>query len=204
MVDAIDASALLEPSAGSVRPSSFSDLGSEDFLRLMITELTQQDPMEPTGNEELLAQISSIREIELSTSLSDALQTLTGQQRFTSASTMIGHYVSSVPGADGVATAGIVVGVRFDADGGAMLQLSNGTEMSLDQVSTIEPPLRVGEALVGQAVIGVDRRDPRASEVLEGIVTAARINEQGEVVLELDSGDELRLRDFVSVTALDE
>ncbi|UCE60333.1 MAG: hypothetical protein JSU63_01020 [Phycisphaerales bacterium] len=203
MVDAIDTSTLLEPSVDSVGASSFADLGSEDFLRLMISELTQQDPLEPTGNEELLAQISSIREIELSTSLSESLQALTGQQRFASASTMIGHYVTAVPGSDGAAIGGIVVGVRFDADGAAMLQLSNGTEISLDQVSTIEPPLSVGEALVGQTVIGVDRRDPQESEVLEGVVTAARIDDQGEVLLELDGGDELRLRDFVSIAALD-
>jgi flagellar basal-body rod modification protein FlgD len=202
-VDAIDTSVLLEPSTGSRGSNAFADLGSEDFLRLLITQLTTQDPMEPTGNEEMLRQIASIRDIELSTALTESLSILTGQQRFTSASTLIGQYVTGVPGSDGTTPAGIVTGVRFEADGRPILRLAGGAEMSLDQVSTIEPPFRAGEALIGRSVVGVDRRDPSNPEVVEGVVASARMDEQGEVVLELDSGQLLRLRDFVSVTSED-
>lgn len=40
------------------------ELTSQDFLKLLVTQLTYQDPLDPMGNEELLRQISSIREIE--------------------------------------------------------------------------------------------------------------------------------------------
>ena len=202
-MEAIASNVLVGPSTGPPASNSFSDLASEDFLKLLITQLLTQDPLEPTGNEELLQQISSIREIELSTALTSSLGVLTGQQRFASASTLIGQYVTALPGPDGVAKAGIVVGVRFEADGRPMLQLADESEISLDQVSTIEPPIRAGEALIGLTVVGVDRRNPAEPAVVEGVVTAARIDEQDEVVLELDTGEDLRLRDFVSVTAAD-
>lgn len=198
-MDAINTSSLLEPTTAVRGPGSFGDMASEDFLKLLITQLTMQDPMEPTGNEELFRQIASIRDIELSTSLTESLSVLTGQQRFASASTMIGHYVRGRPGPDGTAPAGIVMGVRFENDGRPMLQLANGSEISIDDVSTIEPPLRAGEALIGHAVVGVDRRNLSDPEVVEGVVTAARLDEQGEVLLELDTGQALRLRDFVSL-----
>ena len=198
-MDAVDTSLLLEPSIGTRGSNSVADLASEDFLKLLITQLTTQDPLEPTGNEELLRQIASIREIELSTALTESLGVLTGQQRFASASMLIGHYVTGSPGSDGTAPAGIVTGVRFESDGSPVLQLANGSEMSLGEVSTIEPPLRAGEALIGQAIVGMDRRNPSEPKVVEGVVTAARVDEQGEVLLELDTGEALRLRDFVSV-----
>jgi hypothetical protein len=153
------------------------------------------------GNEELLRQISSIREIELSTTLTDSLRALTGQQNFGSASALVGQYVTSLPDENGVVERGIVVGVRFAPGGGPVLLLGNGTEMPLERVSTVEPPLRAAEALIGQAVVGVDRRDRSNPEVVEGIVTGARTDASGEVMLELDTGRDLRFRDLVSVAS---
>ena len=190
----------LSPATGVGAANSFADLGTEDFFKLLITQLTNQDPFEPTGNEELLRQISSIREIELSTTLTDSLRRLTGQQDFGSASMLIGQYVTGVPATGGEPERGIVVGVRFDTDGAAILQLAGGTEIPLEQVSAIQTPRRAAEALIGQTVVGVDKRDPSEPEAVEGLVTAVRLEENGEVMLELDSGDDLRLRDFTEVS----
>ncbi|MGB2987057.1 MAG: flagellar hook capping FlgD N-terminal domain-containing protein [Phycisphaerae bacterium] len=200
-MDPINETSLLSPLSGADAANSFADMGSEDFLKLLIMQLRNQDPLEPVGNEELLRQISSIREIELSTTLTDSLRALTGQQHFASASSLIGQYVTGLPGEDGAAVSGIVVGVRFADEGRAILRLADGSEMPLEQVSTIEPPLRAAEALIGQAVIGLDRRDPANPEVVEGIATGVRVDTSGEVLLELDTGQDLRFRDIVSVAA---
>lgn len=197
----INETSLLSPPSGADAANSFADMGSEDFLKLLIMQLRNQDPLEPVGNEELLRQISSIREIELSTTLTDSLRALTGQQHFASASSLIGQYVTGLPDEDGAAVSGIVVGVRFADEGRAILRLADGSEMPLEQVSTIEPPLRAAEALIGQAVIGLDRRDPANPEVVEGIATGVRVDTSGEVLLELDTGQDLRFRDIVSVVA---
>ncbi len=195
----------ISPGTTPARSSNgFDELGSSDFLKLMLTQLTNQDPLEPTGNEELLRQISSIREIELSTTLTDSLKTLTGQQNTSAASTMIGQFVTGIPDADGVSTRGVVVGVRFGADGKPTLLLSGGAQLGVDQVSTIEPPLRAAESLIGQTVVGVDTRDPKNPQVVEGAVVGARVDEKGEVFLELESGGDLRLRDLVTATAATE
>ena len=200
-MDPINETSLLSPLSGADAANSFADMGSEDFLKLLIMQLRNQDPLEPVGNEELLRQISSIREIELSTTLTDSLRALTGQQHFASASSLIGQYVTGLPGEDGAAVSGIVVGVRFADEGRAILRLADGSEMPLEQVSTIAPPLRAAEALIGQAVIGLDRRDPANPEVVEGIATGVRVDTSGEVLLELDTGQDLRFRDIVSVAA---
>ncbi|MCH8965260.1 MAG: hypothetical protein IIB58_09890, partial [Planctomycetes bacterium] len=43
----------------------FSALGSAEFFKLIITDLLNQDPLNPTDNQKLLEQISLIRDIEM-------------------------------------------------------------------------------------------------------------------------------------------
>ena len=198
-MEPLSVSSSVTPATGVQTANSFGDLASADFLSLLITQLTNQDPFEPTGNEELLEQISSIRDIELSTALAESLRVLVGQERFGSASALIGQYVTSLPDDNGVIEAGIVAGVRFDGDGRPILQLSSGSEISLERVGSVEPPLRAAEALIGRAIFGVDGRDPTKSMVVEGVVTAVRVDD-GEVLLELDTGEDLRFRDVAGVT----
>lgn len=199
-MDSINATTLLTPTNVANTVESLPGLGSQDFLKLLVAQLTNQDPLDPTSNQELFQQISSIREIELSTTLTDSLRTLTGQQRFSSASSLIGKYVTSQPGANGLEDRGVVVGVRFASDGKPILLLGSGAELHLDRLNTIESPLRAGEALVGQKVSGVDRRDQSDPRAVEGVVTGSRVDESGDVVLELDSGEDLRLADVMTIT----
>ena len=202
-MDSISATAPMSPSTGAGATNTVAGLGSEDFFKLLITQLMNQDPLEPTDNEGLLRQISSIRDIELSTTLTDSLQRLTGQQRFSSASSLIGRYVTGIPDADGTVANGMVVGIRFATDGQPMLQLASGVEISIDQVATIESAQRAAEMLIGQTIVGVDQRDSSEPELIEGRVTAVRVGDGGEIMLELDTGEDLRFRDFVGVTSDD-
>lgn len=196
-MESINAATLSGSGSGASSASSMAQLTSQDFLQLLVAQLTYQDPLEPMGNEELLRQISSIREIELSTTLSDSLRNLTGQQHFASASGLIGRHVTTVPDAVGATVSGVVVGVRFFGSGEAVLVLSNGVETPLQQVAEIQSPVRAAEALVGQHVIGIDRQDPTDPRAVEGVVMGVRVDEQGDPILELDTGDALRMRDLV-------
>ncbi|MEK6797730.1 MAG: flagellar hook capping FlgD N-terminal domain-containing protein [Planctomycetota bacterium] len=184
------------PSAPSARGAA--GLGSDDFFKLLITQLTNQDPMKPTDNEELLRQIASIREIELSSTLTDSLRSLTGQQSFTSASALLGQHVTGTPGEDGLVSTGMVLGVRFGEGGQVVLQLSNGSELPLSQVALIQSPQSAAEALLGKTVAGLDLADPKEPKLLEGVVAGVSA-ENGEVTLELDTGERLPLRNVMQV-----
>ncbi len=201
-MEAIAPNLLFAAPPNAPRPDAYSDLGTQDFLKLLITQLTNQDPLEPTGNQELMQQISSIRNIELSTTLTDSLRTLTGHQQFGSAASLIGQYVVGMPEANGSVAEGLVTGIRFEDGGRPVLQLSNGGAVSMDKVAEIRPPQGAVERLKGKQVAGVDRRQAVASPV-EGIVSGATTDANGEWVLELDGGQTIRLRDVVSVAEAD-
>lgn len=144
----------MEPSAigtavtASTPPKRFDTLTNEDFFALLIAELQSQDPLNPTDNQQLFAQVSQIRQIEQSVTLNDTLQALAGEQRFGATSALIGHYVSGTltdQSGTPVEVRGVVIGVRFERDGSAILELHDGSSLpaeKVDQVTLVEnlPP----------------------------------------------------------------
>ncbi len=88
--------------------SSSSELQLEDFLNLMVTELTHQDPFKPMDNTQLATQISQFATVsgvqELNDSFSDLSSSLLSDQAL-QATTLVGHDVL-VPGNTGYLNSG--------------------------------------------------------------------------------------------------
>ena len=192
------ATAVISP-PDAAAPRNSSQLDGDDFLRLLIAQITNQDPLEPVSNQDMLNQMSAIREIEVSTSLASALTQLTQQQRFGSAASLIGRHVTSVPNGQGQSDSGLVTGVRFEPDGGAVLRLESGVEVPLDKVQSVETALHAAEGLIGRMVFGVDRTSLETVREISGLVASVRADDRGEVYLELDTGEKLRFRDVLRV-----
>jgi len=74
--------------------TGFAGLTANSFLKLLITQLQNQDPTEPVGNGELLNQLSSMRSLQSNIELGDALKSITVNQRLSTASTFIGKTVT--------------------------------------------------------------------------------------------------------------
>lgn len=176
-----------------------NELGADDFLQLLVTQLTNQDPLSPTSNADLMQQLSTIRDIQLSTTLVDSLKTLTGNQRYGSAAALIGKSVTGRLGDEAAgfqSVSGVVVGVRFDTDGNVFLELDGGEQFPLEHLESVTNAERTADSLIGRLVRGLDRSLVKP-ESIEGIVTAVRRDESEELVLELDTGEQLRLSDLV-------
>jgi flagellar basal-body rod modification protein FlgD len=200
-VNAITPTTITSASSPTQSTNALSELGTDDFLGLLITQLRTQDPLEPMGNQELMNQLSAVRDIQASTSLTEMLGQLAIQQRFASASGLMGQFVTGKTGEDGASQQGTVVGIRFMEDGRPMLQLAEGGEILLDQVEGVESPLHAAEALIGKGIVGVDRRPTGDQELIEGVVMAAQMGDDGEILMELDSGKDIRFRDVIGLNS---
>lgn len=192
-------------SAAATAPRSAAELESGDFFDLLVAQLVNQDPLQPTSTNDLLQQISSLREIDLSSNLVDSLHTLTGQQRFGAASSLIGRHVSGqADPADPASTAqGVVVGVRFDPDGGVVLELANGVQMPLDAVSLVSSAKQAADALDGKLVTALTVDDDGNPRTVQGVVMGMSEAADGTVLLELDNGEEVEVSEVVSWTEPD-
>ena len=73
--------------------SSKSSLSRDDFMNILISEMTNQDPMEPMDNQKFLSQLVQLESFEATSKLSDAIENLTRFEQLSSASSLIGHTV---------------------------------------------------------------------------------------------------------------
>ncbi len=136
-VDALSSATSTSPTAAS----GFSSLSAEDFSKIIFTELSKQDPLQPNDTNALLQQISSIRAIQSDIDLTTNLQSLVSQNEFASASTLIGKTVSGIDDQNARVT-GLVTSVSRTANG-TVLTLDGGQRMNitdLDQIVNTPPP----------------------------------------------------------------
>jgi flagellar basal-body rod modification protein FlgD len=108
-------------------------LTSEGFLELLITQLQNQDPSEPIGNEELLNQISAMRELQSNIELSDTLKSLTSNQQLSTAAAFIGKSVSGNVGDQLISG---TVDRAFLRDGTAYVSVGD-TELPLNDITDV-------------------------------------------------------------------
>lgn len=183
-----------------VSDKGLGTLDGDDFFKIMLVQLQNQDPLEPQKNEALLEQIATIRSMELNKTLTDAVSQLVEQQRFASSSSLIGQYaLGEIEGADGETDSvqGIVVGLRFQQNGKAILELDSGREVPLERVNEVTSAERAAENLIGLEVwgdIGNAGGDPTP---VSGLVDSFRFDERNQPILILESGEELPLRDLL-------
>src|SRR5688572_21680795 len=107
-------------------------LTSSDFMNLMLKQLQNQDPMNPTDSNALLQQIAQISSLQSNQTLQTSLTTMTLQQTVGAAGNLIGKAVQGIDEA-GVSTNGAVRSVRVQ-DKQVYLQLDNGSVLPMANI----------------------------------------------------------------------
>jgi len=154
----VDTSAISSQATTSTTTGKSSlALNTQDFMDLMITELTNQDPFEPMNNQELLNQMATIQQIQSSQQLESSFNQLMEnydslllRQELSTASGMIGEFVSGTT-TSGSYVMGKVVAVNMQ-DENILLELDTGQYLNIKDVN------RFGGSnskdIIGQMVIG--------------------------------------------------
>ena len=110
-------------------------LGKDDFLKLLVMQLKNQDPLEPMKNEQFVAQLAQFNSLEQMINLNKSFESMFGLQQLSYASSFIGKLVAYAD-ADGNPQTGLVQEVGLDK-GKPMLNLGNGVLISPDDVVAV-------------------------------------------------------------------
>ncbi len=73
--------------------NALSKVDMGDFIKLMITELSHQDPLNPMDSTDILQQMSQIREIQSNTELTETLNSVKLGQNVATAASLIGRRI---------------------------------------------------------------------------------------------------------------
>ncbi len=106
------------------------DLGQEDFLKLMVEQMRNQNPLDPQDNGEFFSQIAQFQTLDAMNVISQAITTLVEISGLSNASALIGKSITAeVPQSPDPATGfprppqeveGVVDRVTFDANGAVL------------------------------------------------------------------------------------
>jgi flagellar basal-body rod modification protein FlgD len=111
-------------------------LNQDDFLRLLITQLSAQDPLNPVSNADFLAQMAQFTSLEQTRSMSAEMARIGAQQQLLQANSLLGQNVEIAVGPDATLL-GTVSAVQIQD--GAPRIVVEGTAYDLSQVLTITP-----------------------------------------------------------------
>ena len=113
--NAIQSSTSTSSQANSLQGNGLNDVDLNQFLNLMITDLQNQDPLNPTDNAALLQQVGELRSISSSDQLVTTLKSFSNTQELTTASSLIGKNVKGL-GTDATEIDGEVTSVSIKID----------------------------------------------------------------------------------------
>ena len=118
-------------SAQDAATSAFG-LSFESLLKIILTQLTYQDPLKPVDNFEFVSQLAQFSQIQLGQTTNDKLGTLVTAQGTAQAASLLGRTVD-IPSGSAVVT-GKVTAISF-ANGDPQLTITTGDQQTISGLS---------------------------------------------------------------------
>lgn len=120
--------------AAAARPAGSSELGKDDFLKLLIAKLRQQDPLRPGEDQEFIAQLAQFNALAEMQELNQQFTAFRSTSELAQASAFLGREVTGLD-ARGRTVRGLVSEVR-PSDDGIQMKVGN-TWLGLDRISQV-------------------------------------------------------------------
>ncbi|WP_282445540.1 flagellar hook assembly protein FlgD [Massilia antarctica] len=125
-------------------PGQVNNLNLQEFLKILTSQLSNQDPLKPLDNQEFVAQLAQFSTLEQSTQLNAKIDQMLEQQAVTGSVGLLGRNVGVGSGGanGGPSVTGRVSAIQF-VSGQAQLTVtqSNGavfTGVTLDQITSAQ------------------------------------------------------------------
>jgi flagellar basal-body rod modification protein FlgD len=164
LANTIDSSLLLSNYQANKKSTGSSALGKDEFLKILMVQLQNQDPTSPMEDREFIAQMAQFSTLEQMTNLNSTMQKMIESQEqstLISYSQFLGkevnwhkiNYSEEDPNAEPVIEegTGIVKSIQF-IDGGVKLILEDGIELEPGNISGIsEATTKESESSLAQA-----------------------------------------------------
>lgn len=121
------------------------EMGKEDFLKLLVAQMENQDPLNPQSNEDMVMQLAQFSSIEQTELMNNNLEAFIKNNTMGMAGSMIGQEIEAANPDSGVITKGLVSQVNVNGAGTKLIV--NGTAVDLKHVITLKgTPVTVNDA----------------------------------------------------------
>ncbi|MCM3110149.1 flagellar hook assembly protein FlgD [Lederbergia lenta] len=183
-------------------------LGKDDFLKILMVQLQNQDPMNPMEDKDFIAQMATFSSLEQMTNMSASIEKLVQLQSQTSLisfNQFIGQEVTwhkmdeNVEAGEPTVTEGkgTVKTVQFMGDTVKII-LEDGTELAPANISQInnmssETPLIQASSMIGKNITWLD-----GEKELDGIVSSVSMKD-GFIWLITENGESVKTSEITKI-----
>lgn len=173
----------------------------DEFLKLLTTQLTHQDPLNPIKDQDFTAQLAQLQALDSQVDMTEALVALRNENQLQGASALIGKHITGVDkdgnDAEGTVRSAIV------RDGQALLELENHQRVPFENVSDVleqnaiqsaESSLTEASNMLGGWVKGTGE----SGLPVEGVVSSV-VMQNNMPMLQLDTGELIQIKNLREV-----
>lgn len=115
------------------------ELGKDEFLKILMTQLQNQDPLDPMDDKDFIAQMATFSSLEQTMNMAESLEQMV-QNQFQSPvvqySHMIGQTVTYEDENEEELTSSVLA--ISQKEGKALLELANEEQIAVDDITKIE------------------------------------------------------------------
>jgi len=112
-----------------------SQLGKDSFLKLLVTELSHQDPTKPMEDKQFIAQMAQFSSLEQMTNLNKEMRSLIKNSSSSQAYAILGKRVEAMDPVTKKPVSGIVSSIYYSGDQ-MMLKVGN-RDISMDDIHSV-------------------------------------------------------------------
>jgi flagellar basal-body rod modification protein FlgD len=135
MAEAVSSISTTDPTQYTAKRSK-GELDKNAFLRLLTTQLENQDPLNPASEQEMVGTLAQFTALEQTGKLGDSMEALTKTNQWSQGSTLLGHTVLGLD-ENGEKVQGMVLGVGM-VDDKMILHLDNDQTLPLTGLSAVK------------------------------------------------------------------
>ena len=123
---------------GTISNSSAMSLNTNEFLNLMMDELHNQDPLNPSSSDptQYLTELAQMTSVEQETNTAQNTQTAAQAQSVSQAVSLIGHSVTYIDQSTGARTTGTVGSVQITRSG-PTLTIGSASGITLGSITNV-------------------------------------------------------------------
>lgn len=140
LVAQVSTSSVLANQTAAQSTANAFGLNFESLLRIILTQLTYQDPLKPMDNFQFVSQLAQFSQIQQGQVMSDKLEALVSSQATTQVTSLLGRVVDIPNGTSGSFVSGTVKAITFQ-NGDPRLTIQTADGLTIGNVS----PASVGQ-----------------------------------------------------------
>lgn len=207
---AIDSSYYLSNNTAEARKTG-DNLGKDDFLKLLITQLQNQDPSSPMDNSQFIAQMATFSTLEQMVNIGSQIDKLienNTQNSLVQYSSFVGKEVNwqsiDETGEEAVTKkgTGVIESIQFK-DNQVSFILEDGTKLEPANISQVNNTSSANSLVVGSELIGklVTWKDDAGQEVSSIVKSVLMSNGKLQYEMNDAKGTKLSADQFLKITS---